>query len=132
MSLSSEQEEKARKQFQDNIEDVDTDDVDYASKKGQSKVNKLDKNPPGPLVGLWNDIKLMVGLITDYAKRNYRDVPWNVIAAVTGAVVYFVSPVDAIPDYIPVVGFIDDALVVKLALEVARPDLEKYEAWKVA
>lgn len=74
----------------------------------------------------------MIGLITDYAKGNYRDVPWNVLAAVTGAVIYFVSPIDAIPDVIPVVGYIDDALVVKLALEISRPDLEAYAKWKNA
>lgn len=132
MAMSKEQEKKAREQFENDIKDVDNDDVEYASKKGQSKVNKFGDNPPGPLQSLWRDIKLMIGLITDYAKGNYRDVPWNVLAAVTGAVIYFVSPIDAIPDVIPVVGYIDDALVVKLALEISRPDLEAYAKWKNA
>lgn len=132
MAMSKEQEKKAREQFENDIKDVDSDDVEYASKKGQSKVNKFGDNPPGPLQSLWRDIKLMIGLITDYAKGNYRDVPWNVLAAVTGAVIYFVSPIDAIPDVIPVVGYIDDALVVKLALEISRPDLEAYAKWKNA
>lgn len=78
------------------------------------------------------DLSSEIGLVTDYVKGNYKDVPWNVIAAVTGAVIYFVSPVDVIPDVIPVVGYIDDALVVKLALEIARPDLEAYARWKAA
>ncbi|HET8802422.1 MAG TPA: YkvA family protein [Marinobacter sp.] len=132
MSMSKEQEQKARQQFENDIKDVDNDDVEYASKKGQSKINKFGDKPPGPLQSLWRDIKLMIGLITDYAKGNYRDVPWNVLAAVTGAVIYFVSPIDAIPDVIPVVGYVDDALVVKLALEIARPDLEAYAKWKNA
>ncbi|OOF29810.1 YkvA family protein [Salinivibrio proteolyticus] len=132
MAMSNEQEKKAREQFERDIKDVNNDDVEYASKKGQSKVNKFGDNPPGPLQSLWRDIKLMIGLVTDYAKGNYRDVPWNVLAAVTGAVIYFVSPVDVIPDVIPVVGYLDDALVVKLALEIARPDLEAYANWKNA
>ncbi|WP_439438175.1 YkvA family protein [Salinivibrio costicola] len=132
MAMSHEQEKKAREQFEKDIKDVNNDDVEYASKKGQSKVNKFGDNPPGPLQSLWRDIKLMIGLVTDYAKGNYRDVPWNVLAAVTGAVIYFVSPVDVIPDVIPVVGYLDDALVVKLALEIARPDLEAYANWKNA
>jgi uncharacterized membrane protein YkvA (DUF1232 family) len=33
-----------------------------------------------------------------------------------GALLYFITPVDAIPDYLPVVGFLDDAGVIALAV----------------
>ncbi|MEI8597266.1 hypothetical protein P4S64_05055 [Vibrio sp. M60_M31a] len=68
MGISKEQEEKARKQFYEDIKDVDDADVEYASKKGNKKLDQLDSNPPGALSKLWNDIKLMVNLITDYVK----------------------------------------------------------------
>lgn len=122
----------AKSRFEKDAEEVDEADIEYASTKGQSKVDQLDRAPPGHLQALWEDIKLMIGLVTDYARGNYRAVPWNVIAAVTAAVVYFVAPVDAIPDAIPVVGYIDDAVVVRLALEIARPDLDAYAEWKNA
>ncbi|TOM80426.1 YkvA family protein, partial [Vibrio parahaemolyticus] len=85
---------------------------------------------PGALSKLWNDIKLMVNLITDYVKGDYTEVPWRVIAAITGAIVYFASPIDVIPDFIPVVGYLDDALVIKLALDLASEDLIEYKRWK--
>ncbi|MDF4647327.1 YkvA family protein [Vibrio parahaemolyticus] len=130
MGISKEQEEKARKQFYEDIKDVDDADVEYASKKGNKKLDQLDNNPPGALSKLWNDIKLMVNLITDYVKGDYTEVPWRVIAAITGAIVYFVSPIDVIPDFIPVVGYLDDALVIKLALDLASEDLIEYKRWK--
>ncbi|EKB1972293.1 DUF1232 domain-containing protein [Vibrio parahaemolyticus] len=130
MGISKEQEEKARKQFYEDIKDVDDADVEYASKKGNKKLDQLDSNPPGALSKLWNDIKLMVNLITDYVKGDYTEVPWRVIAAITGAIVYFASPIDVIPDFIPVVGYLDDALVIKLALDLASEDLLEYKRWK--
>lgn len=130
MEMTKEQEEKARRQFEEDIKNVNQDDVEYASKKGQSKINEFGNNPPNALIKLWEDVKLMVGLVTDYLKGNYKEVPWNVIASITGAVVYFVSPIDAIPDFIPGFGYLDDALVIKLALGFAKSDLEKYQTWK--
>ncbi|HIF5954411.1 TPA: YkvA family protein [Vibrio parahaemolyticus] len=130
MGISKEQEEKARKQFYEDIKDVDDADVEYASKKGNKKLDQLDNNPPGALSKLWNDIKLMVNRITDYVKGDYTEVPWRVIAAITGAIVYFASPIDVIPDFIPVVGYLDDALVIKLALDLASEDLIEYKRWK--
>ncbi|MDQ1337982.1 MAG: hypothetical protein QG617_949 [Campylobacterota bacterium] len=130
MEMTKEQEEQARKQFEENIKNVDESDVEYASKKGQSKINKIGDNPPNALLKLWEDVKLMVGLITDYLRGNYKEVPWNVIASIAAAIVYFVSPVDIIPDFIPALGYADDAAVLRLALSFAGPDLEKYKQWK--
>jgi uncharacterized membrane protein YkvA (DUF1232 family) len=48
------------------------------------------------------------------------------------AVIYFVSPIDFIPDAIPGVGLIDDALVVTLTVKQVKADLDDFMAWEVA
>src|SRR3546814_14001188 len=96
MAISKEQEEKAKEQFYEDIKDIKEQDVAHAAEKGSAAFAKLDKNPPGALSKFWGDIKLMISLITDYAKGEYREVPWKIIAAITGAIVYFVSPIDVI------------------------------------
>lgn len=130
MDISKEQEARAKAQFQEDIKDVDENDIEYASKKGNKKLESFGSNPPSALLKLWYDLKLMIALITDYAKGNYQEVPWKIVAAVTGAVVYFVSPIDVIPDFIPVAGYLDDALVIKLALDLAADDLAAYARWR--
>lgn len=132
MTISSDEERKAREQFETTTDSVDSEHIEYASRKGRRKVEGFGDRPPSRIQSLWRDINLMIGLASDYSRGNYTQIPWNVLAAVIGAILYFVSPVDVVPDFIPVVGYVDDALVIKLALEIARPDLESYAEWKSA
>ena len=48
------------------------------------------------------------------------------------ALAYFIMPFDVIPDWIPVLGHIDDAFVVSLALKSVRADLDTFMAWETA
>lgn len=47
-----------------------------------------------------------------------RDTPFQVKAALVGALAYFVLPFDAVPDFLPVIGFADDAAVLATALRL--------------
>lgn len=40
------------------------------------------------------------------------------------------SPIDLIPDFIPVIGYIDAAMVVGLTVKVIQSDLRDYCVWK--
>lgn len=76
------------------------------------------------------DIKLMFSMIRDYWKGNYRNVPWKSIAAIVGALLYVMNPLDFIPDLILGIGFVDDVGVVALCLKLVESDLHQYAAWK--
>jgi uncharacterized membrane protein YkvA (DUF1232 family) len=47
-----------------------------------------------------------------------RDTPLPVKATLVGALAYFVLPLDAIPDVLPVIGFTDDAAVLATAIKL--------------
>ena len=82
----------------------------------------------GPLV---DDIVSMAQLAGAYVRKEYRDIPWTSMISVAAALIYVVSPLDLIPDYIPVVGYLDDAAVVLFVLRAgARRDLDKFKAWQ--
>lgn len=78
----------------------------------------------------WNDVCDIYSLLKDRMAGRYSSTPWSVIAALLGALVYVFSPLDLIPDFIPVAGFLDDASVFAAGLAFAGKDLEKYRTWK--
>ena len=77
-----------------------------------------------------NDLCEIFELLRDRVAGVYKETPWKTIAALTGALIYVLSPIDLILDFIPFIGFLDDAVVIGLAIKLAQPDLEKYRAWK--
>ena len=85
-------------------------------------------------IGLWNrlieNFKLLYALIKDYRKGEYRDVSlWSILVFVSG-ILYVISPIDIVPDYIPLIGQIDDALILLLCMYLLEKDLYKYKEWK--
>jgi len=84
----------------------------------------------GPLQKFISEVKLLFSLIKDYYKGDYREIPWWSISAVVAALIYVLSPVDLIPDFIPIIGYIDDAAVVAACLTLIRKDLDAYSLWK--
>ena len=43
---------------------------------------------------------------------------------------YVLTPLDVIPDFIPIAGFIDDAAVIAVVLKLSGGDLARYRAWR--
>ena len=69
-------------------------------------------------------------LLRDRVNGLYTKTPWKTVAAMTGALLYVLSPLDLIPDFIPLIGYLDDAAVFAFVLRFADPDLTEYRNWR--
>ncbi|MFN8346515.1 MAG: YkvA family protein [Spirosomataceae bacterium] len=74
-------------------------------------------------------IALLARLLKAYAKGEYRAVPWKTLTRIIAVLVYFLSPIDVIPDLLPIIGFTDDIALVVWLFNAVADDLEKFRQW---
>jgi uncharacterized membrane protein YkvA (DUF1232 family) len=98
----------------------------------EDAVGKINHIPRGPFADTWPYLMAMIRLIRAYHRGEYRDISSQNLRTIVSALIYFVSPFDVIPDWIPVFGHIDDAFVVTLALKSVRGDLDTFMAWETS
>ena len=72
----------------------------------------------------------MTAMIWDWFAGRFDWSPMRLFAALVIGVAYLVSPIDIVPDVIPLAGWIDDLLVATSVIRLARFDLERYRRWK--
>lgn len=104
-------------------------DTDEAAKLDKEATKKA-KLHQVDLGDTFEDLQTLLRLTRAYAKGDYRELPMRTMVAAVAAVVYFVSPLDAIPDALPGVGFIDDAAVLLFVVKTISKDLDDYRAWE--
>lgn len=86
-----------------------------------------------PIVGnRLANISVMASLLRSFLKKEYTDIPIGSIIAITSALIYFVSPIDIIPDSIPIIGYSDDVAVVAVCWKLVESDVEEYVKWRQA
>ena len=119
--------EKKRSRAEDYLRDPDKSRqlLDEAVRKAHDKEGKK-----GPLTDVWKSLTAMLRLLQAYIRHEYTRIPWGSIVLVVVAIVYFVSPFDLIPDWIPFAGFIDDAAVIGFVLKQINTDLDQFLQWE--
>lgn len=83
------------------------------------------------LVGKFvEDLGALLRLLRAWVKGQYTIVPWKTIILALVAVIYFVNPFDLVPDFVPLVGYVDDAGVIGFVLRSIGKDLRKFQEWE--
>jgi uncharacterized membrane protein YkvA (DUF1232 family) len=95
----------------------------------QKALSKADQKKSN-LGDAWDKLQLLIELVRSYSKGEYRNVSKSTIVTIIGALIYFISPLDAIPDFIIGLGIIDDAAVIGYTLKKISAEIDQFKTWK--
>ena len=69
-------------------------------------------------------------MIRSYVIGDYKDITTVELVAIVTALIYFVAPIDIIPDVIHGAGLLDDAVVAGIVVSWCDEDIKKYMEWR--
>jgi uncharacterized membrane protein YkvA (DUF1232 family) len=82
------------------------------------------------LTAVRHELRSLFRMVKGWASGRYRQVPWKTVVLSTGAILYFLDPIDIVPDVIPMLGFIDDIAVLRWVIGGIQADLSKFRDWE--
>ena len=131
VDISQEQINQTFQKYQSEAQEIvkDKSKLQDLIKKSKAKIRKLKKLP---FIGaVINDYIDLIDLLVAYTKGEYKSIPVSILVSIVTALLYVILPIDIISDAIPVLGFIDDAMVITFACSIARLDLEKFRKYRL-
>lgn len=79
---------------------------------------------------LLRDLQLLVRLLKASVSGAYTGLSVHKLVTIVAAILYLISPLDVIPDFIPVVGYVDDAAVIAWVLKSIAEELKDFKIWE--
>lgn len=77
-----------------------------------------------------DSIIALTRMVAAWIKGDYKNISTQSVIAVVAALIYFVNPLDIIPDFIPVIGQLDDLLVLGYMIKMLNKEIERFMAWE--
>jgi len=111
--------------YQSYVKDAKPEDV------GKAKGITLDKiNGVSVLAGLLENIRTAYDMVSDSVTGKYKGVSKSTLALLAGGLAYLALPIDLMPDFIPVAGWVDDAAVLGWIFVRCADEFRKYHDFK--
>lgn len=110
----------------DNSEKMSEGDIDQVV----DNVDEIAAKLRGPLAKFAHKVRLLLDMVVDYRSGTYEGAPLRAVYAIVFALLYVLMPFDLVPDFIPGMGLVDDALVVAVTWKMLSVDIGNYEKWR--
>lgn len=103
----------------------------FDNEKLEELINTAKKkiNENEVLMEIWDDLKTGFDMLKDWISGEYTDIPKKTITTLIIGILYLVSPIDIIPDFLPG-GFLDDLAVLIYIFKTLESEISIYREWK--
>ena len=123
-------EEVIFKEIEKNSSGINEGDLSNILSKERQFEKKSEKLTFDKFKKLLRQLKLSFGMLKDFKSKTYTSIPWRTISLLIAGILYFLNPFDIIPDFLPVIGYTDDAVAFAAIFKSIQGDLKKYCEWK--
>jgi uncharacterized membrane protein YkvA (DUF1232 family) len=79
---------------------------------------------------LFSTALTLVRLVRNYVSGEYRQIETSTIASGLGVLLYVLSPIDLVPDFIPVLGFLDDLSLISWFIGKFHVEITRFQEWE--
>ncbi len=88
------------------------------------------KSKDGKFQQLLDIMLTVVRLVRSYAGGSYRDISAKTIVSGLAVLLYVLSPIDLVPDFIPVLGFLDDLSLISWFVSNFQTEISRFREWE--
>ena len=84
----------------------------------------------GNLSEFQKSVQLLIRLVRAYASGRYKNLSIKSLLSIVAVLIYFVSPIDLVPDFLPVIGIADDIALVVWLMNLLGEEINKFSEWE--
>ena len=79
---------------------------------------------------IWDYLQTAARLVQASVRGEYTGLSGKNLTLIIAAILYYVSPIDIIPDFLPVAGLLDDVSILAFALRSIKGEIETFREWE--
>lgn len=131
-TITEEEKEKANQTFKSFTEKNYTQEQlqgDYDTVM-QNEEKIMDKVGSKAMAKFLDPAKTMFRMLKAYSNGSYKKVPFGKIIVIVLSLAYVFSPIDIVPDFIPIAGLLDDATVLGACVSSLKSILDEFKEWE--
>jgi uncharacterized membrane protein YkvA (DUF1232 family) len=103
--------------------------LDKLVNKSSKKMHNVKERKPS-IMNFFSQIITFQRMMKAYSRKEYPHLPWKSLLSIVGAILYFLNPLDLVPDFIPGIGFIDDIALIGWVYKSLDADVQRFEEWE--
>jgi len=96
-------------------------------REATNKAKKLDKGSIGETK---DSLLSLFRLAKAYGTGEYRSISWSNLVLLVASIIYFVTPIDLIPDFLLAMGYFDDVAILTWTVKAISEELDQFKLWE--